>query len=226
LAVAEVLIDNDSLVSLNLGVNAIGDSGAHALCVSLRLNRTLLNLSLASNRIFDTGAQAVASLFGTYVLSTGEVSRRRLAANNAITAAAAAAAAAALLSAGEESGPPTSARVRGAPPGKAPPTPAMAPVNASASVLAGKGKKEEKKPSTSGSTGVAPVSSAVGGRKGAAKDASKKDSSQALVDGDDGLSAVQSLAIEIVQTERGEFVCYGNDVLASLNLSCAWWTGL
>ncbi|XP_055452510.1 leucine-rich repeat-containing protein 71 isoform X2 [Psammomys obesus] len=68
---------NRALVSLNLGFNHIGDTGAGYIADGLRLNRSLLWLSLAHNRIQDKGALKLAEVLRPFELTHTEVVERR-----------------------------------------------------------------------------------------------------------------------------------------------------
>ncbi|XP_042782370.1 leucine-rich repeat-containing protein 71 isoform X6 [Panthera leo] len=68
---------NQTLVSLNLAFNHIGDAGAGYIADGLRLNRALLWLSLAHNRIQDQGALKLAEVLRPFELTHTEVVERR-----------------------------------------------------------------------------------------------------------------------------------------------------
>ena len=49
--IAGALVNNTSLLTLNLSFNRIGDTGVKHLAQSLRMNRTLLSLNVGSNEV-------------------------------------------------------------------------------------------------------------------------------------------------------------------------------
>lgn len=62
IALAEVLKNNNTLISLELEWNDIGDIGAAALAAALKGNQTLRKLDLARNKITDAGISSFAEL--------------------------------------------------------------------------------------------------------------------------------------------------------------------
>ncbi|KAF9342539.1 hypothetical protein BGX26_007326, partial [Mortierella sp. AD094] len=63
--VVSSIMANWTLVTLNLDLNSIGDSGAQALAEALRTNSTLTALNLSNNLIRSNGAQALAEALKT-----------------------------------------------------------------------------------------------------------------------------------------------------------------
>lgn len=61
LLLTNVLIENTSLLTLNISHNRIGDEGAVHIADCLKFNRTLLSLNLASNGIGDAGNHVIIS---------------------------------------------------------------------------------------------------------------------------------------------------------------------
>uniref|UniRef100_A0A7S3LNN3 Uncharacterized protein n=1 Tax=Aplanochytrium stocchinoi TaxID=215587 RepID=A0A7S3LNN3_9STRA len=58
--VVKILMEEPSLVTLNLSENKIGDSGIEKLANALKINTTLMHLDLNSNRIGPVGAKCLA----------------------------------------------------------------------------------------------------------------------------------------------------------------------
>lgn len=58
-ALADVLKNNDTVVSLDLSKNNIGDKGVQALAELLKNNKTLEELILSRNNITKTGVEAL-----------------------------------------------------------------------------------------------------------------------------------------------------------------------
>ena len=52
---SRALVENTTLLTLNLCFNKIGNEGVKQICKSLRTNKTLVSLDLGSNRISDLG---------------------------------------------------------------------------------------------------------------------------------------------------------------------------
>jgi len=63
-AIAEVLIDNSSIVSLNLSMNNISDEGGASIVEALKNNTTLQSLDLSNNAdVGNKTAKALINLF-------------------------------------------------------------------------------------------------------------------------------------------------------------------
>lgn len=61
--IIQVLNKNDTLISLNLSGNHIGNEDAMALAEVLKFNKSLTNVNLRANDIGDKGAEALINLF-------------------------------------------------------------------------------------------------------------------------------------------------------------------
>jgi len=64
-ALADALMSNRTLTSMNLGLNSIGNEGAEALADALKSNRTLTSMNLSRNSIGKEGAEALAEALKT-----------------------------------------------------------------------------------------------------------------------------------------------------------------
>lgn len=73
ICIAELLSEDNSIISLNLWGNSITDRGGIALAKALRTNRVLLSISLAMNRITDkTVSEICKSLWNQNIYSEEE----------------------------------------------------------------------------------------------------------------------------------------------------------
>lgn len=68
---------SSKLVTLSLAINCIGDSGARALAVVLRSNRTLLHLNLSGNYVSDIGAEYILSSLTEFEMTFEEIVKTR-----------------------------------------------------------------------------------------------------------------------------------------------------
>jgi len=75
---ADALVDNKTLLTLNLCFNKISDEGAKHIAKALKLNRTLLSLNLSGNTISNAGASMLAEALSTFALTHEQVVARRM----------------------------------------------------------------------------------------------------------------------------------------------------